>query len=823
MKLIQSLEEYHNGSLTREELLHGLEGEHKNELDDLTVVSEALSQISQWNDFPEDVTDLLKTRLAEASATPKDIASQPYRGSDAFAFISYCESDTQRVYSEISRLDELGYNCYFDTADHSASMVSDEFAGRLLDAQVFVFFVSAESIESHRCRRELSLALDSDKRIIAAHLEDIELPPGLRLSLANQVSVSLFRLTREDIQRQFVSAFERSGLEPRPEPDEADDDTQVATTTPQTLEPGALLNGRFLLEKRLGSGGMSVVYKATDTKAYGEPHVAIKVLNPEFAQHPDSTLTLKRETAKTRQLAHPNVVNVGDFGEDGPHVFMWMDFLDGESLSERLGGQAEGLDPEEAGIILEGIVDGLSFAHGQNMVHADFKPGNVMLAGGKVTEKLQVKIIDFGIARAVRNAEMTSLDEEKTVYDVKKLGAYTEAYATIELIENQNADPSDDVYALGCIAYEMFTGAHPFGKKGADYASRKDLQVEQHPRLSRNQFRAIRNALSFDRARRTPSVRQFFDEFTAGGATTSARPGFDTKKMLMGLAAVVALGVGYLVYQTVSLTPSSTPNTIGANFSDCSGCPEMVIIGAGQFDQGGGALTSQLPIRTVTLPRNFAASVHEVTVDEFDAFVEDEGFSGDACQIWEGGTWRSSSDHSWEDPGFEQAGNHPVTCVSWDDAVAYTEWLSDASGETYRLLSASEWEYLAQRTHNRESLCEVANIADQKALESFPGWTVSPCNDESVFTSATGRYGRNQIGVSDLLGNVFEWTQDCWQADYLLAPVDGSPHAASTCQHREARGGSWFTQPEFVHARFRNRLPADTRSSSVGFRVARDL
>jgi formylglycine-generating enzyme required for sulfatase activity len=115
-----------------------------------------------------------------------------------------------------------------------------------------------------------------------------------------------------------------------------------------------------------------------------------------------------------------------------------------------------------------------------------------------------------------------------------------------------------------------------------------------------------------------------------------------------------------------------------------------------------------------------------------------------------------------------------------------------------------------------------ANVADRSAEQRFPGWTVFPCNDGFVKTAPVGSFRPNAFGIHDLLGNVFEWVADCWFDDYAHAPIDGSARGGK-CDEHELRGGSWFSSPRYVSAAYRNRFETGYRSSSVGFRVVRDL
>src|SRR5579863_2274209 len=276
------------------------------------------------------------------------------------------------------------------------------------------------------------------------------------------------------------------------------------------LVPGSVLKNRYELQSELGRGGMGVVYKALD-RANAEfkdrsPFVAVKVLNDEFKRHPLAMRALARESKKALKLAHPNIVTVYNFSRDGGNAFMVMELLDGLSLDQLLevGGSA-GLPPERAISILRSLGEALSYAHEQGIVHADFKPSNAFITTGNV-----VKVLDFGIARA---AQDQGAGGEKTAFDVSELHAISPTYASVEMLNGEPPDVRDDVYALGCVTYELFTGRHPFNRIEATKARDANLQPAPIRGMPRRQWAALRRALSFSRAERTPSVAALVSAF----------------------------------------------------------------------------------------------------------------------------------------------------------------------------------------------------------------------------------------------------------------------------------------------------------------------
>ena len=257
----------------------------------------------------------------------------------------------------------------------------------------------------------------------------------------------------------------------------------------------------------------------------------------------------------------------------------------------------------------------------------------------------------------------------------------------------------------------------------------------------------------------------------------------------------------------------------------CTGCPEMVVVPAGTFTMGSpaseeGRNANEGPEHTVRVG-SFALGRYEVTRGEYAAFATATGRSaGNVCY---GSTdWRGAV--SWSDPGFAQTASHPVVCVDWEDARAYAAWLSRRTGASYRLPSESEWEYAARggtRTSrywgaSSSGQCGHANGDDRRRFSAV-------CDDGHVFTSPVGTFAANRFGLSDMLGNVWEWVADCWHDDYVGAPTDGSAWGGSSGCRRVLRGGSWRSNPRDLRSAGRREDSSANPVDYIGFRVARTL
>jgi formylglycine-generating enzyme required for sulfatase activity len=257
--------------------------------------------------------------------------------------------------------------------------------------------------------------------------------------------------------------------------------------------------------------------------------------------------------------------------------------------------------------------------------------------------------------------------------------------------------------------------------------------------------------------------------------------------------------------------------------------PEMVLIPAGTFTIGVPESESRRedtstndndarPMQTVTI-KPFWLGRYPVTRGEYAAFVSDQNYTA-------GGDY-------WRNPGFAQTDRDPVVNVILADAEAYVAWLSAKTGSTYRLPSEAEWEYAARAGtttarvwgDGQEPACRFANVADEawrKSNEPAAGKNrYFHCDDGYAYTAPVGKFQANDFKVYDMLGNVWQWTADCWHPSYDGAPSDGAKWTTGDCSRRVLRGGSWSTDPGGVRSGFRGRDVPDHRSGDVGFRLAR--
>ncbi len=306
------------------------------------------------------------------------------------------------------------------------------------------------------------------------------------------------------------------------------------------LKTGGVIKQRFKLLEVLGVGGMGKVYKGIDLLKQEardkNPYVAIKLLNEDFKSHPEAFISLQRESSRQQKLAHPNIATVYDFdrvGGPGTPVYITMELMEGQPLNTFIKKEVKkrgGLPFDEAFEIIRQLGAALSYAHERRLVHSDFKPGNAFLCNDG-----SVKTLDFGIARAVKNP--VTGEAEKTLFDPGKLGALTPAYASLEMLEGEEPDTRDDIYALGCVAYELLTGKHPFNKLPANTARENGLVPAPVKGLKKKQNKALRKAVGFTREERSQTVDEFIEDL-------EARYIWYKSPLTVAAILVVAIGLG---------------------------------------------------------------------------------------------------------------------------------------------------------------------------------------------------------------------------------------------------------------------------------------
>jgi serine/threonine protein kinase len=332
-------------------------------------------------------------------------------------------------------------------------------------------------------------------------------------------------------------------------PDSADGRVQV----------GSVLRDRFMLQERLAGGGMGVVYKAMDRRLAeadsAEPWVAVKILSPELSQNANALRALQQEASKGRCLTHPNIVRFVDLDRDDDLYFIVMEWLEGRTLADILdSADSRSIDQQRAFSIVRQIGKALDYAHRCGIVHADVKPGNIMIAPNG-----DAKLFDFGVAR-VRQKQL----QNEPNFDPGVLGLFTPAYSSMQVLTGETPVPSDDVFSLACLLYRLIAGYRVFGPRNAAEAAEEGMKPQQLESINDEQWRVLKKALSYSRVTRFESMVEFIDaldvevtesitvDVPAPARFSEAEETGGVGRLLMGLVILLAVSgmaanqMGYL-------------------------------------------------------------------------------------------------------------------------------------------------------------------------------------------------------------------------------------------------------------------------------------
>lgn len=285
--------------------------------------------------------------------------------------------------------------------------------------------------------------------------------------------------------------------------------------------------------------------------------------------------------------------------------------------------------------------------------------------------------------------------------------------------------------------------------------------------------------------------------------------------------------------------PAEVPRVVaetrnGNTVKDCTDCPDLVTIPAGSFSMGSsagtpGADAMESPSHVVNVA-SFEMGQGAITRSQFSAFVTAANYQSDAERLGgciglaSGDTWEFKAKATWRRPGFAQEDDHPVVCVSWNDATAYVKWLSELTKKKYRLPTEAEREYAA-RAGSTDAFWWGGNATLEQA--NFRDDSVSPGNTNRrpsrLATVPIKFFLANPFGLYNMHGNVSEWVQDCQHNNYLNAPADGSAwNTACVGKRRGARGGGFASPATGIRSAQRTWYEVDLPSYSGGFRVVRE-
>jgi len=544
---------------------------------------------------------------------------------------------------------------------------------------------------------------------------------------------------------------------------------------PQSLtfvepSPGDVLGGRYRIGTRCGAGGMGVVYCVFDERV--KQRCAIKLLPRELSCTRQAVLRLEREAATARSLDAPNIVRVFDLGGDGDDVFLVMEFLEGPTLEDELALRGR-LPLDEALAIASQVEAGLTAAHGASVIHRDVKPSNVMFT----SKRSVVKLTDFGIAFVLKETAT-----RVTGRDAWESSGYTLAYAAPEQISGSHRPSTkSDQYSFAAMVYEMLAGEPPFS---GPELRRKVLDAPVLPvdGMPEHVNEALQRGLAKSPDERYSDCREFMN------ALQSPRPRVEViaspeegffGRMVGFLGSVISKGNDNRgpIRSEGRSAGDEWVNTIGMR---------LVWIPPGRFKMGSGdddpeAGSDEKPQHEVVLTRGFWMGKYPVTQAE----------------------WQ---DVMGENPSTNIGTYRPVHNVSWNDCQEYCRRVTALEGGApYRLPTEAEWEYA----------CRAGTTAPRYGDVDLVAWHGGNSGGE---VHDVGQSKGNRWGLYDMLGNVWEWCQDCWSAYPCTYRMVTDPNNGSG-DLRVLRGGSWDDLAGRCRSANRSRGAPDFRLVSLGLRL----
>jgi formylglycine-generating enzyme required for sulfatase activity len=542
------------------------------------------------------------------------------------------------------------------------------------------------------------------------------------------------------------------------------------------------------LVRKLGEGGFGEVWKA---QGPGGIAVALK-----FIGLGDDAGTIELHALEViKDIRHPHLVGLFGAWQQEGQLIIAMELADG-TLADRLSAaQREGL----AGIPLPELLEylreaakGLDHLNTINIQHQDVKPQNLLLVGGGV------KVADFGLAKLMVHT-VTS----------KSHGSLSVAYAPPEFHDRKTTRWSDQ-YSLAVSYCQLRGGRLPFDGTPVQVMIGHVMHPPDLTMLPAAERPAVAKALAKEPKDRWPSCRAFVDALARPAVPGEAHDErqFSVELPCPKVNAEVVLKVEAHDERQFSVEVTrATTAPPGREFTNTLGMklvrlePGTFPMGSPETDKDARDRDNEKPQHEVEITRPFYMAVHTVTVGQFRQFVEDKKYRTEAERAGDASTWKM--------PGWEQTDRYPVVCVSWNDALAFCEWLSQKEGRTYELPLEAEWEYACRAgTRTRYFFGDDAGKLREYA------WYGENANEKA---HEVGTKKPNDWGLYDMHGNVNQWCIDGkrkYDKEYIKdpkGPLDGARHVL--------RGGDWDDYRRYCRAACSYDTGAGYRSHVIGFRV----